>query len=262
MLQIAPTIINCAASYQAPATVSLRLYIDGRGRIGVVGADPRPPTAVYQCVQSAVRRVRLRASGQEPFFANYPIRLRSTNSRPASLRHAHRPSTRRRWGLGTTLGVGGASAQATTSYGESVSLDFGLALMLPTIEATFFYSDRGSIDVWLGLVDSILNSALMGLFYLRFGFLQTNYFGSGRVRGLISVGMGFDFFGGGGIFGFSGRVPVRLGVEFISRSLGFAFRLMARPYFVVSYFNFYEGGGTAFGGGVLAELGFHFFRAR
>ena len=51
----------------------MRLQIDGQGRIHLIEVTPTPPLAIETCVRDAVNGVRLRASGQQAFTAEFPL---------------------------------------------------------------------------------------------------------------------------------------------------------------------------------------------
>lgn len=165
----------------------------------------------------------------------------------------------RAWGLGTGLGGGFSSAQVATTAGTSAEPVVGATINLPTFEAHIFIPRGWSVDLSFSLTDMILIGALAGAFYTELATFFSFYFGRGRIKAIVSPGVGFDVLGASGIFGFAFSVPVRVGVEFLSRSHGFGFRLTARPFFAVAYASVGDESGTAVGGGALAELGFSFY---
>jgi hypothetical protein len=68
-----PQVRRCAAASNPPPGIRMRLQIDGQGRIHLIEVTPTPPLAIETCVRDAVNGVRLRASGQQAFTAEFPL---------------------------------------------------------------------------------------------------------------------------------------------------------------------------------------------
>lgn len=138
----------------------------------------------------------------------------------------------------------------------------GPTLNLPSLEAHIFIPRGWSIDLSLAVADTILIGAILHAYYTEFGAYFSFYFGRRRVKAIVSPGIGFDLLGASGILGFALNIPFRVGVEFLSMSRRFGFRLLARPFFTVAHASVDDESGTGVGGGALLELGFSFYSVR
>lgn len=160
-------------------------------------------------------------------------------------------------GLGTAIGAGWASAQASSSSGSSMT-GSGLELNLGTLEIDVFFHTEShlvdmSLDISLGLIDMVI-LAFVPAFYMELDLFYTIYLGTGRVRGVFSMGVGMNLLAFSGIVAIAPAIPARLGVEFQTRSRTLAFRLMARPFFNAVYATAGDETGWGVGGGVLGEF--------
>jgi hypothetical protein len=167
----------------------------------------------------------------------------------------------RSWGLGTTIGAGYALASVATYSGTSSATAQGIAVSLPTLDARFFLGPTLSIDCSMSVTNMAIIMGVTKSFYMITDVFLAFNFGSGTVRGIVAPGLGFEILGGGGI-GIAAKVPVRIGVEFLTAARGFGFQILARPYFAYAHVDVSGSAGSGVGGGVLGELGFIWYGVR
>jgi len=169
----------------------------------------------------------------------------------------------RSWGVGTALGGGYVAAVAGVNGVGSASAG-GAGIELPTLELRFFLPSGHSIDVSTWVANTIVLGAAAKIFYWNSSAFYNFNLGSGRVRGLLAPGIGFEVAAAPGVSAGALQIPAIVGVEFLTEGRHFGFSIRARPFFEV-------GGGTVtatsagstasssanlIGGGVLGELVF------
>lgn len=160
------------------------------------------------------------------------------------------PALRRSLGFGTAFGAGVVAASAFTPTG-SVSSGVLPALMLPTFEAQFFIDHKYSIDVSIPVTNIVIASAVLGSFaYATDVFFNFNV-GTGNARLIVGPGLGFSFIASGSNATGSIRVPAEIGLELITNSESFGFKVLARPW--VEFVPARDAG--VVGGGALLLLG-------
>lgn len=169
----------------------------------------------------------------------------------------------KRWiGFGGTLGFGVAGL---TTVGFS-SNESGVVVPYPDItslEIQAFNRFGHSIDVSVPLVNTIIQSAIIGGFIWQTDVFYNFNLGPSWVRFVVGPGLGARFgavgtsFGGAGLFTL--RVPGEVGVELLSPGRGFGFKVLARPWFEANLATAFQSGGAAsaavLGGGALLSLG-------
>lgn len=161
----------------------------------------------------------------------------------------------RKWGLGTAVGGGFAFAQVNGTSALSP------AFLLPSFEMGFFRSNGHSIDLSIPIVNTLFVAQLSGFrtFVFSIDAFYNFNLGPGRVRFLIGPGLGLAFGVSSGAF-FGLRLPAEVGVEFMTRARGFGFKILARPWLQIETAT--GASGAFFGGGLMAALGFSFYKTR
>lgn len=158
---------------------------------------------------------------------------------------------------GAGVGVGGGCGLASVLGLPSGSA--GGALLLPALELRFFLASGHSIDLSVPIVNSVLASVLLGGFTVGLdGFYNFNA-GTEGVRFLVGPGLGASVLVAGGAAIFALKVPVVLGVEFLTEGRGFGFSVQARPHFDLALGSFYGGSAVTAGAGVLGVLAFNWY---
>ena len=168
------------------------------------------------------------------------------------LQNRETPSTAwpvRKIGFGSALGGG----LATMGSGRTS------AFMLPTLEARLFLANGNSVDLSIPLA-GVLAAAATGEWFN--GGIDAFYnfnLGHAGVRFLLGPGLGISAVASPYFTAVELRVPVVLGVEFLTKRRGFGFSLQARPFLDVGIGGNQSVPGTV-GGGVIGVLAFNWYR--
>ena len=175
---------------------------------------------------------------------------------------------RRTWGIGTVFGAGVTGGTIGTAIADPIQPDTALSsgagpsILLPTLELSFFLRRGHSINISIPVVNSVVVSAQVGAFYFGSDFFYNFNIGHGQVRLLLGPGLGYNLLIGGGYQMGGIRIPGEIGVEFLTRTRRFGFKIMGRPWLE---FDFGTNGSTSagsVGGGIVGLLGFSFYGVR
>jgi hypothetical protein len=207
------------------------------------------------CRPLAACLISLAVLGASRASAEEEVKDPSTGPRGAVLEETRtaEPSLARRFGFGSALGGG---VTATIFGGQTLVLP---GVLVPTLEARLFLESGSSIDLSLPVVNVVSASiSVRGLALTLDGFYNFNL-GSEGVRFLIGPGLGLAVIAAPYVASFGVKVPVQVGVEFLTKSRVFGFSLQARPYVEATYVAIGTGSITRFGAGALAVLGFNWY---
>lgn len=175
---------------------------------------------------------------------------------------------RRTWGIGTVFGAGVTGGTIGTAIADPIQPDTvlssgaGPSILLPTLELSFFLRRGHSINISIPVVNSVVVSAQVGAFYFGSDFFYNFNIGHGQVRLLLGPGLGYNLLIGGGFQMGGIRIPGEIGVEFLTRSRRFGFKIMGRPWLEFDFGTNGSMSGGSVGGGVLGLLGFSFYGVR
>jgi hypothetical protein len=153
------------------------------------------------------------------------------------------------FGFGTAFG--GGFAAASTLSGSSTHV-VSPAFLLPTLELQAFLPREYSIDLVVPVASMILSSAVLGGTVVNMDAYFNANIGDGKMRCVIGPGIGFSYLDIHGQSAASVRFPAQLGFEALSKSRGFGFKLLARPWAEVASGS----SASAVGGGLLGVLVF------
>lgn len=133
-----------------------------------------------------------------------------------------REKAHRRFGLGMLAGAGFDSAQAFIP----------LAVSIGSLEAQIFMPHDFSIDLSSSLNGSIFYAVSGRAYVTQDAFMNFNV-GKGIARFIVGPGLGFtvDHYEGRTMGAF--RVPAEVGLELLTRSQQFGFKIVTRPWFQV-----------------------------
>ena len=140
----------------------------------------------------------------------------------------------RRFGFGSTV-LGAGFARPGAGAGERMPEEGGFGafflggqlFLFPSLEARFFFTNGSSIDVSVPVVNPLVWAALTGQFVGAIDTFFNFNFGREWARLLLGPGLGL------GVRlpdGWAIRVPLQVGVEFLSGDRHFGFSLQARPF--------------------------------
>jgi hypothetical protein len=158
----------------------------------------------------------------------------------------------RQFGLGSTLGFGVAVAGAFSLGATAFAA--GPALELPTIEAYIFVDDHFSIDISVPIFNTIVLAAAAGIGVFRADVYADFSIGDDWVRFVVGPGLGFSYgdFGNGRFTTSQINIDALVGVELLSVSRLFGFRVQTRPFLGIAFVS--SSSGVGVGGGALLEL--------
>ena len=164
---------------------------------------------------------------------------------------------RRTFGVGFGFG-GGYSVGVLTGLGSSSSFG-GPSLLLPTLELHAFLENGQSVDLSIPLINSVVSSLALGGFVAGIdGFYNFNI-GSEQVRFLCGPGLGLGLAFAQGVSVIDFKVPVVLGVEFLTEGRIFGFGLQARPFVDLAIASRYGSSFGGFGGGFMGVLALNWY---
>lgn len=162
---------------------------------------------------------------------------------------------RRTAGFGTAFGGGFSAAKANSTYGQTL---FSPMWLGPTMEMQFFFPEEYSIDLSVPITNIVVGSAAVKGFYFNMDMFFNANAGKGKTRFIVGPGIGFSHLSAGYDSANSLRIPAQLGFEVLSKSRGFGFKMLARPFVEFAF-------GTradAVGGGLLGAIVFSGYATR
>lgn len=168
---------------------------------------------------------------------------------------------RRSYGIGSVSGVGFSGVYVGPSYYPSSS-GAKFAFLLPTLELRIFNERGHSIDISVPALNIIVASSLAKLLVFSTDVFYNVNAGSGQTRFLFGPGLGLSILSDfrDSIFGL--RIPLEIGAEFLNKSYGAGFRLVARPWAELDFAKGRSASSWAgFGGGIMFDLGFTIYRS-
>jgi hypothetical protein len=165
----------------------------------------------------------------------------------------------RSFGVGTAIGGGYVLATADPTSWDVLTAKGTPSLLLPSLELRFFFAGERSLDLSVPVVNSLVIGMADHLFatsveaYYNFNF----ELGSERTRLLLGGGLGLSLAVGGGSSGTGAaalRIPVIVGVEFMSLERDFGFQIRAHPWVEFAGGKVASIATNSVGAGVMAEI--------
>ena len=164
----------------------------------------------------------------------------------------------RSYGVGTAIG-GGYTLATVEVRGVDVLTTHTPVVLLPSLEVRIFLANERSLDISVPVVNTLViamtdHVAAIGIET----FYNMNFeLGSNRTRLLLGPGFGLNVAAGGGSSGTgaaSFRIPVVVGVEFMSLERNFGFQIRAHPWVEAGFGKVASIAPSPLGAGVMAEI--------